>query len=290
MDSLSVSSSSFHHAGPCPYGRDCFCLTHADEIAATVAWLAELKNRELYPYVVKKLGRDGDGDGDGYKFNNDCLSCHYTNSGEYSDADPYAQYHIPSTGADRSDPVLLTAVLLGFTSGLEVVESVIPPHLVSFFGCCGGGEHVDYVEVWETHESELRSLGVPHYLDSVDSHPPSKCSYFCQWPTSRHVLQKFRDQQAAGNFSYALSRDYDSLHVGALSCVYFSKLEEFPRLSAVIRSDPCLLTHISMCGGHNGHIVSSVHPDHVVFHDLDLHFGPEAIDQDESQSNVERAQ
>jgi hypothetical protein len=72
--------------------------------------------------------------------------------------------------------------------------------------------------------------------------------------------------------------------VGASSCVYFSKLEEFPRLSAVIRSDPRLLTYIETCGGHNGHIVSSVHPDHVVFYDHDL--GTEAIDQDASEANA----
>jgi hypothetical protein len=247
--------------------------------------LTGLEKKAEYQYVLKA--------GPDIYFYNKCFLDRYSkvkthNGGDSvtdSGDDRDAEYLIPLTGSERYDPALLTGVSMEIACGFKVVNSRIPPDLVSFFVCRDGAEHIDHDKVWETHDSELRALGVPHYLDEDDAHPPGKCCSVCNWPASKLVIQKFAADQAKGNFSYAIAKDHSILELNfdPTPCVYFRHLSVCPELNWKTRSDPHLLAYLTLNDRCKGYIVPSVHPRHVVLYSGHTR---EGIDKSASELNV----
>jgi hypothetical protein len=187
-------------------------------------------------------------------------------------------YTVALTPKDRSNTCFVAHVLMGIypSSGLTVVQSNIPPHLMKFFACHDWTEHIDYINTWKHNKKELTELGIPHYSTLDDNHPPGRCREDCEWPESKKIIDSYRNKQST-QCNYALYRGKDDkpfAQVFESPCVYFDHLVDCSELTAKNRSDPCFVAWIDMNDPTDFYIEESVSADLVCF---EVHDGKEYI-------------
>jgi hypothetical protein len=212
----------------------------------------------------------------------------FTDLGEQGDASlsKFAESDgkIPLTGQARSNEELLKYVAEVSPYGLQIVKSHFPPPIILFavsdrdLDTVVDLEYIDHIATWEKYGKELKALGVLHYSEMEDGHPPGKCRNECRWPYTRDKLAKFRREQTNGVFRYALVRNYNCFRIPHLSehespCLIFDELVGWARFTDLeldpwIRSYPRLLAYLTVYASTYAHIKieKSVHPDFVSFY------------------------